>query len=104
MSDQDKWIDYAAALYRNTKKALKMALDYEPEDKEIISVFEQACSFDRGERAGQQRKEEHAAREQKQEEPASEKQLRYIDDLGGDSTTIATKKQAMVEIDRLRNK
>lgn len=102
--EQDKWIEYAVEMYKRTKTILKTRGAYEPEDKEVISVFEQACSFDRGERAGQQRKDEHAAREQKQEEPASEKQLRYIDDLGGDSTTIATKKQAMDEIDRLKKK
>jgi len=35
---------------------------------------------------------------------ASEKQLKYIDDLGGDSSTIKTASEASKEIERLRKK
>jgi hypothetical protein len=104
MTEQDKWINYAASMYKRTKSILEKTLTYRPDDKEIISVFEQACGFDRGERAGQQRIDERAAREQKQDEPATSKQLQYIDDLGGHWDKDMTKKQAMAEIDRLKNK
>ena len=36
--------------------------------------------------------------------PASEKQLKYIDDLGGDSATIKSAADASKEIERLRGK
>ena len=36
--------------------------------------------------------------------PASEKQLKYIDDLGGDSRTIHTAGEASREIERLKSK
>lgn len=104
MTEQDKWIDYAASMYARTKQRLQKEVNYVPEDKEVISVFEQACSFDRGERAGQQYAARSAAREQQQDEPATSKQLQYIDDLGGHWDKDMTKKQAMAEIDRLKNK
>ena len=104
MTEQDKWIDYAATMYKRTKTTLEKTLTYAPEDKEIISVFEQACSFDRGERAGQQRIDERKAKEQSQEQPPTEKQLKYIEDLGGDPDSVATKKAAGELIEKLRNK
>ena len=42
--------------------------------------------------------------QQTTERPASEKQLKYIEDLGGDPTEIHTAKQASDEITRLRAK
>jgi len=36
--------------------------------------------------------------------PASDKQLKYIEDLGGDPTTIHSAAEASKEIERLRNK
>ena len=104
MTEQDKWIDYAASMYKRTKETLDKTLSYKPDDHEVISVFEQACSFDRGERAGQQYAARSAAREQQQDEPATSKQLQYIDDLGGHWDKDMTKKQAMAEIDKLKKK
>lgn len=102
--ESDKWIDYAASMYKRTKETLEKSLNYKPDDHEIISVFEQACSFDRGERAGQQRIDDRKAKEQQQEQPPSEKQLKYIEDLGGDPDTVATKKAAGELIEKLKNK
>jgi len=98
--DQDKWIDYAIEVYRKTRNVLEGSAKYKVSEASIISVFEQACSFDRGERAGQQRKDERIDREKKQEEPPTEKQLRYIKLLDGDPDSFSTKKQASEWIDK----
>ena len=104
MVDSDKWIDYTIAIYKKTQSKLEKSLSYKPDDKEIISVFEQVCSFDRGERAGEGRQQRAKEREEEQEQPPTSAQLQYIEDLGGDPDKIATKKQASQEIERLKNR
>lgn len=98
----DRWVEYAAAMYVRTKQALVKRLDGKPLGPEVISVFEQACSFDRGERAGKQRMDERVSREQRSEELMSEKQRNYIEALGGDPERVQTRKEASDYIEELR--
>jgi hypothetical protein len=98
----DKWVDYTVELYSRTKQKMISLYGDKISMDSIRSVFEQVCSFDRGERAGQQRIDERKAKEESGAEKPTEKQLSYIKYLDGDPDKFKTKSEASAWIEKNR--
>jgi len=98
----EDWIEYACNLYNKIQAYYEAHYNKKLTEETLNVIFEQVCSFDRGERAGAARQQVRDQQGEQQADPPTQRQLQYIKDLGGDPDKIKTKTQASQWIEENR--
>lgn len=101
--DEDKHIERQIELWIRCEQLLKPKMGQLPTFEMTTTIYEEVNKWLISDRIQEERRDSRTDKEKKEDEPATEKQLKFIKDLGGTIHDGMTKKEAHKVIEELRS-